>query len=248
MPAGQSNSQLEPELLASADVYDRLRRLILQGTLPPGSAITLGPLAVQLGVSRTPLREALRRLHGEGLVDLERYRRPRVAGFDADELDSVCASRIALESLGIAITTPRLTPQDLDLLDHDLQQMHEAEGEATVDLWERRHRAFHERLISHAPHLVPQFRSLADRSYRYRQVLYMHQSPMQRWLVGRQDHAEIVAACRERDATKAMHILAEHLARTALVMMSQIAPTREPEMTRTALRIAAGADLSAQGR
>lgn len=238
-------SEVEPDPSSPSGVYDTLRRQILGGTLAPGSVLPLGPLADSLGVSRTPLREALGRLHGEGLVDLERYRRPRVAGFDADELDSIYASRIALESLGVAITTPRLTTDDLDLLDRDLQAMDDAEGEATIDLWERHHRAFHERLIGHAPHLVPQFRSLADRSYRYRQVLYMHQAPIQRWLVGRRDHGEIVAACRDQDPTKAMHKLAEHLARTALVMMSEIAPTREPEMIRTALRIASSADLDA---
>jgi DNA-binding GntR family transcriptional regulator len=241
-----NSSDVEPDPTSPAAVYDTLRRQILDGTLAPGSVLALGPLADALGVSRTPLREALGRLHGEGLVDLERYRRPRVAGFDADELDSIYASRIALESLGIAITTPRFSADDLDLLDRELRAMDAAEDEATIDLWERHHRAFHERLIGHAPHLVPQFRRLADRSYRYRQVLYMHQAPIQRWLVGRRDHREIVAACRERDVTKAMHTLAEHLARTALVMMSEIAPTREPEMTRTALRIATSADLDAR--
>jgi DNA-binding GntR family transcriptional regulator len=236
-------SRPEPDPLSPRNTYERLRGLILEGTLPPGAVLTLGPLAAELGVSRTPLREALRRLHGEGLVDLERYRRPRVAGFDAEELDSIYASRIALESLGVAVTAPRMTTADLALLERDLDAMTEAEGEATVELWERRHRDFHERLISYAPHLIPQFHSLADQSYRYRQVLYLHRAPIQRWLAGRRDHDQIVAACRRGNATEAMHLLAEHLARTALVMMSEIDPVREPEMIRTALRIATSADL-----
>jgi DNA-binding GntR family transcriptional regulator len=78
-------------------------------------------------------------------------------------------------------------------------------------------------------------------------VLYLRKAPIQRWLAGRRDHDEIVVACRERDGTRAMHLLAEHLARTALVMMSEIAPAREPEMIRMALRIATSADLNASG-
>ena len=232
----------DPDALLPSEVYELLRRQILDGKRAPGSALSQGQLADELGVSRTPLREAIRRLHGEGLVDLERYRRPRVAGFDPDELESIYASRIALESLGVAVTTPRFTPRDLDDLRRDLELMNEAEGEDAIDEWEHRHRAFHERLISHAPHLVPHFRSLADRSYRYRQLLYMHDAPIQRWLAGRRDHGQIVDACADRDATRAMHALARHLARTALVMMSEIAPDREPEMLRTALRIATSAD------
>ncbi|MBV8217456.1 MAG: GntR family transcriptional regulator [Solirubrobacterales bacterium] len=243
MSTARNNSGTDEGQIPPAEVYEKLRRQILDGTLAPGSLLTIGPLADELGVSRTPLREALGRLHGEGLVDLERYRRPRVAGFDADELDSIYASRISLESLGIAVTTPLLTNDELDLIDRDLREMEEVEDLATIDLWEQRHRAFHERLISHAPQLIPQFHSLADRSYRYRQVLYSHTTPIQRWLTGRRDHAQLVAACRDRDATRAMRTLAEHLARTALVMMSEIAPTREPEMIRTALRIATSADL-----
>jgi DNA-binding GntR family transcriptional regulator len=231
-----------PDSLAPSEVYALLRRQILDGTRAPGSALPQGLLAEELGVSRTPLREAMRRLHGEGLVDLERYRRPRVAGFDPDDLESIYASRIALETLGIAVTVPRLTQRDIDELRGDLERMQDVEGDDAIDAWEQLHREFHERLIGNAPHLVPQFRSLADRSYRYRQLLYIDHAPVQRWLVGRRDHKEIVDACEELNAAKAMHALAEHLARTALVMMSQIAPDREPEMVRTALRIATSAD------
>src|SRR6201986_4709860 len=85
-------------------VHASLRECILDGTLTPGTKLSQVSLARQLGVSRTPLREVLRMLQEEGLVEIEPNQRPRVAGLDPQELDDVYASRILLETLALSMT------------------------------------------------------------------------------------------------------------------------------------------------
>src|ERR1700728_2282817 len=85
-------------------VHAYLRECILDGTLSPGTKLSQVSLAAQLGISRTPLREVLRMLQGEGLVEIEPNQRTRVAGLDPQELDDVYASRILLETLALSMT------------------------------------------------------------------------------------------------------------------------------------------------
>ena len=89
-----------------------LRECILDGTLTPGTKLSQVSLAKQLGVSRTPLREVLRMLQEEGLVEIEPNQRTRVAGLDPQELDDVYASRILLETLALSMTLGTFTAAD----------------------------------------------------------------------------------------------------------------------------------------
>src|ERR1700730_6312791 len=85
-------------------VHAYLRECILDGTLTPGTKLSQVTLAGQLGISRTPLREVLRMLQEEGLVEIEPNQRTRVAGLDPQELDDIYASRILLETLALSVT------------------------------------------------------------------------------------------------------------------------------------------------
>ena len=96
--------------------HAQLRRLIVRGDLAPGRELSQVELARRTGVSTTPLREALRRLEAEGLVESRRHRRPRVRPFDRQDLDSVYAARVLLEPLALRLTVPRLTAGDLSAL------------------------------------------------------------------------------------------------------------------------------------
>src|SRR5580698_195040 len=81
-----------------------LRECILDGTLTPGTKLSQVALAEQLGISRTPLREVLRMLQEEGLVEIEPNQRTRVAGLDPQELDDTYAVRILMETLALSMT------------------------------------------------------------------------------------------------------------------------------------------------
>lgn len=83
----------------ATEAYDRLLELLLAGTWAPQTPLREESLASLLGTSRTPIRDALRRLEGDGLVQITPRRGARVVGFTADEIDSIYDLRAVLEGL-----------------------------------------------------------------------------------------------------------------------------------------------------
>src|SRR5438093_11282 len=110
-----------PELSTEV-VHDRLRRAILRGEFDPKVPLSQVKLAARLGVSRTPLREALRMLEREGLIDSEPNRRVRVAALSPTDLEELYATRIVLEALAIKLTVPTLEEEDLAALEACLER------------------------------------------------------------------------------------------------------------------------------
>jgi DNA-binding GntR family transcriptional regulator len=214
-------------------LHARLRQLILEGVYPPGARLSERDLAQTFGVSRTPLREVLRMLGREGLVEAGRYQRTRVAPLDPRALDMLYAGRIQLETLGLALTIPCWQEEDFAELDAALSAMRDA---TTMEEWEVPHRRFHHILVSQAGEQIRNtIASYADQSKRYRLILAYREIRAQ--AVSGLEHARILQACWERNREEAVQQYARHLARTALTALAHMAPEYEPVAVRTALAL-----------
>ena len=214
-------------------LHNRLRRLILDGVYPPGARLSEREFAQTFGVSRTPLREVLRMLQREGLVEAGRYQRARVAPLDPVALDMLYAGRIQLETLGLALTIPCLQEEEFAELDAALSAMRSA---STMEDWEVSHRRFHHLLVCQAgEQLRATMASYADQSQRYRLILAYREIHAQS--VSVVEHGRILQACRERNREEAVQQYARHLARTALTALAHMAPEYEPVAVRTALSL-----------
>lgn len=108
---------------ASNKAYDIIRTRILFGHFPPGTRLKEEQLCEQCGVSRTPIREALRRLHQEGLVHFAPHRGAQVPEWSADDLDEVFALRSVLEGYAAARAAERIQPATIDELQRIAQEM-----------------------------------------------------------------------------------------------------------------------------
>jgi DNA-binding GntR family transcriptional regulator len=216
-------------------VHARLREAILHGDLPIGAELSQVKLAAQLGVSRTPLREALRMLQAEGLIESERNRKVRVTSFAIDDLEQVYATRIVLEALGVRLTVPLLSEEQIVQLRGCLDEMADFEDRRDVIGWEEPHRRFHHQLVVHAgDQILRVIDQLADHARRYR-LLYVTQRAHQ-WAQAISDHEHIFEACEQRDAALAADLLARHFAQTALSLIAAADPTHDPVPIRTALQ------------
>lgn len=111
---------------AAETAYLTLRADILAGALPPGEKLTETRLADRLGLSRTPIREALNRLALEGFVDRAPGAAARVAAFPADEVEQVFGIRALLESYAARRAAERATPEQIEELARlaDLMEAH----------------------------------------------------------------------------------------------------------------------------
>jgi DNA-binding GntR family transcriptional regulator len=225
---------------AAANLRTHLRELILGGSLQPGLVISQVELARSLGVSRTPLREALRMLQEEGLIEAEPNRRARVTRFDPGDLDTVYGCRVMLESLGCVLTVRSFSDEEIERLKAALDSMAEHAKTRSVEQWQVAHREFHRLLVGRAS---DQFgRTIAayqDRAERY-WVMFIRANGSSGLNMRDTEHKGIFEAAARRDAQGTAVLLAKHLSRTALTLMAQLAPEHEPLTVRTALHFVSG--------
>jgi DNA-binding GntR family transcriptional regulator len=205
-------------------LHSYLRECILDGTLEPGTKLSQVALAEQLGVSRTPLREVLRMLQEEGLVEIEPNQRTRVAGLDPKELDDLYASRILLETLALALTLDSFSAADARQAKTLLQGMRTAARKGDFQAWFATHSQFHRVLSTGVGDTMQrQLTAYADRSVRYIRI-YQLAEPGTWQAAGDAEHAAILDAVVARDRHAALTGMAHHLARTAERVLVDCAP------------------------
>jgi DNA-binding GntR family transcriptional regulator len=216
-----------------AELYARLREMILDGVYQPGALLPERELARTFGVSRTPLREVLRMLQAEGLIEAGRYQRSRVTAFEPGTLDALYAIRIQLETLGIALSVAQFRQHDLDELHRLVAEMHTIHA---LDEWEKPHHRFHSLLVAYTgQQLHATITDFAARSELYVRIYgRIDANARSSSMI---DHEQIVQACQERNEAEAMLGLARHLTRTALTVLAQMAPEYEPIAVRKALQL-----------
>lgn len=189
-------------------VYLETRRRILTGVLPPGLNVNQESLAADLGVSITPLREALRRLEMQGLIRLEAHRTVVIAPLTGRELDELYVIRIDLDSSGLAAS--EASDADIGTISQLARQKPAREPVAQLE----RNRAFHRAIYASCGNgaLVAYLDQLWDRTDRYPLILVKQE------LVGgaasRQEHIDIADAVADRDAESAARLTRDHIARS----------------------------------
>jgi DNA-binding GntR family transcriptional regulator len=138
-------SSRQPLNLASLreQVYRYLREAMEQGNLVPGVFLDLNRLAERLGISRTPLRDALLQLQSEGFVEILPRRGVRVVPLTLEEIRHLYTIIGALEGAAVLQAGPRLTRNDLGRMRRLNEQMQEAVADDDFDRYYRHNLAFH---------------------------------------------------------------------------------------------------------
>jgi DNA-binding GntR family transcriptional regulator len=209
-------------------VHAYLRECILDGTLTPGTKLSQVSLAEQLGISRTPLREVLRMLQEEGLVETEPNQRTRIAGLDAEELDDVYSSRILFETLAVSMTIGKISAQGRKDAKRLLTAMRRTSKTGDFSAWFAAHADYHRLITAGAGEaLQRQLKALADRTIRYIRI-YQLSEPNSWQAAGDVEHARILDALVAGDERSALTGMAHHLARTALRVLTDCAPKYVP--------------------
>jgi DNA-binding GntR family transcriptional regulator len=205
-------SRTTPDLIA-----DAIREAIARGEPPPGGALRQELLAERFGVSRIPVREALRRLEAEGLVVVYPNRGAYVSRLDADELREIYDLRIMLECDLLERAVGALSADDLTSI---ARAMAIAEENAPGPRWSEFDDAFHLALYAPArrPRQLAMVATLRGAVKHYRRAHQTLPAKTEEWL---RDHRRILAACRRRDRDAARDRLARHLARAAEAVINR---------------------------
>lgn len=206
------------------EVYRSLQRSIVDGRLAPGRELRLESIATELAVSRTPVREALRRLEAEGLVAFSPHRSVIVTPLTASGVEESYILRLLVESFTIRLAVPLMSPQQVAELNHLNQEMRLAHSTGDMEAVYSRHNEFHSLLRQpvKAAQLLEMCERLSSQTDRYRRVLNTYEPG--RPVNAQREHAAIVAACRAGDADQAAILLATHLKGTADGLIRRLDP------------------------
>ena len=216
--------------------YSAIKALITSGELPAGTPLSQLDLTRRFGVSRTPVREALRRLQAEGLVDAEHHKRMRVSSLTPDDLDTIYAMRVLLESMGVALSVPRMTQPDLEELRAFSAAINWEYDRSDSDERDRQLLDFKLRAMKYAGSGVQaEVSTLFGRCERVRKM-YSVVSPGS-LIVAHEEHLALLDAFIEADVDRAVFVASRHLARTALAVIGYMAPDFEPRALRYALNM-----------
>lgn len=199
-------------------VYTILRQAIISSQLSPGEAIRKEIVAAQLGVSRTPVSDAINRLADEGLVEIYPQTGTFVARLWLDKIETAQFVRLALETAAIRRAAERITPDTLTLFRQNLEQQRRAAERLDFEQFYELDEALHD-MICDAAGLVG-LREIASKERsqidRVRRLLLHYETRMMETLI---EHEAIIEAIAEKDPERAARTMEAHILQMGKLLM-----------------------------
>ena len=202
-------------------VFHTLRRGIMQGDLKPGERLMEIKLANRLGVSRTPIREAIRMLELEGLVVMIPRKGAQVAEITEKDLKDVLEVRMGLEELAVKFACQRITEEQLDNLYHASRKFEEAVKREDLTELAQADVDFHDLIYKATGNerLVQLLNNIREQMYRYR-VEYLKDEEIRGSLV--QEHDTLLEKLSQRDLEGVKQVTQSHIERQQAYILETI--------------------------
>ena len=202
----------------------RMRAMIIRGELEPGSSMQETKLSEALGVSRTPLREAMKLLAAEGLVELRPNRSPRIAEIETDRILELFEALAGIERVAAELAAQRATERELQRLRLLQTRMENYHRDGKLDDYFAINGEIHGLIILAARNvpLREAHETLLSRAERAR---YLALGAERRWSNSVEEHAAILAALEARDGEAAGRLLSAHVQRTGTALLEVLSNT-----------------------
>lgn len=201
---------IQPALLRD-QVYLALRNAIFRGDLPPGARLVERTVAEQMGVSLAPVREALRKLEEEGLVETHSHRATFVTAVSVDEIRHIFGLRRYVEVEAAVLAVPRLSDADLEALRRRVDEMQVAGDQDDVFGFVEADVAFHRTILNAAAQpMLLRVWNLIDAQVR-RVLQITHPSYNGSLQVAARVHLPLLNALTDRDVEQTRALMFEHM-------------------------------------
>lgn len=202
-------------------VFTTLREAILRGNLKPGERLMEIQLAKKLGVSRTPIREAIRKLELEGLVVMIPRKGAEVAKITEKDLNDVLEVRCALEELAVELACRNITAEQIERMKQLLDEFKSAMSGNDVTSIAEKDVAFHDVIFTstHNRRLIQLISNLSEQMYRYR-VEYLKNPQGHAQLV--KEHEEIIDNLERKDVEQAKKNIKKHIYNQVMAVTKNI--------------------------
>lgn len=202
--------------------YDYLKQAIVKGDIPPGQRLIENQLSAQMEVSRVPVREAVKKLEQEGLVERSGVRGFVVKGLTREEIEETLGIRALLESYAAYLATEHLTDAILKKLEESIEAYRTAfDKKSSTDKLMQLNTQFHEIIYKAAGSgkLYSLINSFRDAIHRYRRPLLASEHYAK---VSLQDHEAMVKAMRRKDKKKVEELVRKHILRGMDIIIQEL--------------------------
>jgi len=203
-------------------VYTELRRSISNGHYQPGQPVREAEVASRLNVSRTPVREAFRRLQADGVLEFTPWRGVVVAELNEKQIIELYVMRQVLEGTAASLAAANASDEEIEFL---AQIMEQADGETNPDRLADLNRDFHQALYNaaHNRYLLHAVNALRDSLSLLSKTTY---SVADRPITAQSEHREIVEALRQRNSKAAEKATREHIAKAEQARLTLISTSQ----------------------
>lgn len=207
-------------------VFETLREAIIQGRLRPGERMMEIQLAEEMGVSRTPVREAIRKLELEGFVVMVPRKGAFVAGISIKDIVNVFEVRAAMEALAAGLAAERITSEEMEELERSLVQINEVSSRDNIDDIVALDSSFHDIIYraSRNERLIQIVTHLQEQIHRFR-TASLSQPGRTKWALG--EHKKIVEAISDRNVELAQSLAREHIENAEQSMLNALGEEKE---------------------
>jgi len=202
----------------------RMRAMIIRGELEPGAPTQETKLSEALGVSRTPLREAMKLLAAEGLVELRPNRSPRISEIETDRILELFEALAGIERLAAELAARRATERELQRLRLLQARMEQYHRDGKLDDYFAINGEIHG-LIVRAAKNVPLREAHETLLSRAERARYLALGAERRWSNSVEEHAAILAALEAHDGELAGRLLSAHVQRTGTALLEVLPKT-----------------------
>jgi DNA-binding GntR family transcriptional regulator len=202
--------KIEGYELLSQKVYRALKTEIIKGSLKPGTKLSEGKIAEQMGVSRTPVREALKELAAEGFVKMNPNQAVVVSNASVEDIQEVLQIRGVLEGLAARLATKTINEEEIKELEKYQKQMEYYTKKDDVLAFSEMDAEFHELILNICGNnkLIQIRKNISDQAHRYR---IRSLSIPGRLKYSLKEHQEIVEALKRKDAEQADRLSQKHI-------------------------------------
>ena len=193
-------------------VFDNLKQAIIRGNIAPGEWLVESHIAQMLGISRTPVREAIHKLERERLIE----RQPRggftVLGLNRDDIEETFGIRSVLEGYAARLAAVKHDAQELEQLENKIDEFQNALDQKKMNLLPGINTEFHDLLysLSKSPRWINMINGLRDPIYRYRQIILKEKKFAS---TSNLDHKKMLKYIRKQDAEGAERLVRDHILR-----------------------------------
>jgi DNA-binding GntR family transcriptional regulator len=205
---------------AGQDIFEHLKHAITCGDISPGSRMVESHIAAAMGVSRTPVREAIHKLEREGLLTKQQHGGYTVTGFTREDIEESFGIRAVLEGYAARLATLEHTAEDLKPLSRKIDQFEKHLLADDLEALPKINTELHDMLyaLSHNRTLIKIINDLKGQFLRFRKIILKNKSLA--W-DSHQDHREMLVMMRKRQAEEVELLVREHILRGLTAVLDQ---------------------------